>query len=71
MKLDKQALLEMIREEIYKLDKDGNQVDIGPKDDIDAIYHDSTRDDNKDGYTKKGKKQFTVRILKKDEQDVG
>lgn len=69
MKLDKQALLEMIREEIYKLDKDGNKISIGPKDDIDAIYHDSTKNDNSVGYTKK-KKQLTVRLVKEEEQDT-
>lgn len=69
MKVTREYLKKLISE-ILRLNKDGEQEEFGPSTDIDAIYHDSTRDDNTDGYTKKGKKQFTVRIMKKQDNDT-
>jgi len=69
MKITTQYLKKIISE-ILRLNKDGEKEEFGPPTEIDAIYHDSTRDDNVNGYTKGGKKQFNVRLLKRKEDDT-
>ena len=66
MKVTREYLKGLIFE-ILRLNKDGEEEEFGPSPEIDAIYHDSTRDDNVGGYTRKDKKQFTVRIMKKED----
>lgn len=69
MKITKQHLKKIIQE-IIKLDKDGEEEEFGPPEEIDAIYHDSTRDDNIDGYTPMNKKPLKVKILKQKGHDI-
>ena len=64
MKLTKQYLKNLIQE-IFRINKDGEKEEFGPPEEIDQIYHDSTRDDE-GGYTKL-KKPLTIRISKKKE----